>query len=233
MKIPMSLLGTTLLAVALTPTPQTLAQDKSSVPDLPLETPKVTPLPLETPEVEKKSAFLIANEKIRKHYTEKKMALGKINLKTDLWVVHTKGLVCDFCARSIIAVFKEQAFVGGLDVDLRKKILVVSLKLHEEQKTDDVDPKDSDKADDVNDVDPKDSDKADDVNDVDPKDSDKADDVNDVDPKDSDKADKLKDIDKIRLKIETIRKKLKDIDKKRLKIETMVKRNQSPRQKEA
>ncbi|MGE4313742.1 MAG: heavy-metal-associated domain-containing protein [Pseudobdellovibrionaceae bacterium] len=42
--------------------------------------------------------------------------------------VDVNGLVCDFCARSIEKVFKEQPAVEGVNVDLDTKVVTIDIK---------------------------------------------------------------------------------------------------------
>lgn len=45
------------------------------------------------------------------------------------------GLVCDFCARAVEKVFKKQAAVDSINVDLDKKLIIIHFK--GDQKLDD------------------------------------------------------------------------------------------------
>ena len=116
------LLSAVSLALILTAARPTLAQDKSS-----------KPIITEKPEKPDSPA---ANKKMRERYMAKKISWGSINPQTELWIIPTKGLVCDFCARSIIAIFNQQDFINGVDVDLKEKIVAVSLKPLEDKVAD-------------------------------------------------------------------------------------------------
>jgi len=48
--------------------------------------------------------------------------------KTDDIVINVKGMVCDFCAQSLIKVFKKEDSVNDLTIDLDKQTVIVDTK---------------------------------------------------------------------------------------------------------
>lgn len=43
-------------------------------------------------------------------------------------ILHVNGMVCDFCARSVLKVFEEKESVAGVDVDLDKALVIIHEK---------------------------------------------------------------------------------------------------------
>ena len=48
--------------------------------------------------------------------------------KTEILNISVKGLVCDFCARSIEKLFKKENSVEEIDVNLEKMLIIIRLK---------------------------------------------------------------------------------------------------------
>ena len=49
-------------------------------------------------------------------------------IKTEILNISVKGLVCDFCARSIEKLFKKENSVEEIDVNLEKMLIMIRLK---------------------------------------------------------------------------------------------------------
>ena len=49
-------------------------------------------------------------------------------IKTEILNISVKGLVCDFCARSIEKLFKKENSVEEIDVNLEKMLIIIRLK---------------------------------------------------------------------------------------------------------
>jgi len=57
-----------------------------------------------------------------------KIQAGTVNPTGELITVDAKGLVCDFCARALEKVFMKQDSVTGIDVNLDKGVILISLQ---------------------------------------------------------------------------------------------------------
>ena len=53
-------------------------------------------------------------------------------LKGETLNISVKGLVCDFCARSIEKLFGKEASVSDIDVNLEKMLITINLKKDKE-----------------------------------------------------------------------------------------------------
>ena len=49
-------------------------------------------------------------------------------IKTEILNISVKGLVCDFCARSIEKLFKKENSVEEIDVNLENMLIIIRLK---------------------------------------------------------------------------------------------------------
>lgn len=95
-----------------TPTPQTTTPEQT---------------PEQTPSAQSLVPF-ISPKNVHAYYIKKGMQSGEVHPRTDLWVISAKGLVCDFCAQSLIAVIEGEPFTNGIDVDLKNKLIAISLR---------------------------------------------------------------------------------------------------------
>jgi len=57
-----------------------------------------------------------------------KFKAGTYDPKGQLLLVTMKGLICDFCAKSLEKTFMKQKEVAGVDINLTTKVMMISLK---------------------------------------------------------------------------------------------------------